>query len=297
MEVRTQKKRFVTANGTAWGRAKETGIYALAAAVNELASEGVVCDGVEGQIQIPLHAGRSGAYSMEKRLHEACRGRGIWRVETKIRYNPLLEVPVVMVSAAGFVLEEAAPGTHHPFRTSGICAGDEIVLVKWAGMEGMLRIADEKEEELRRRFAPFFIRQIQSYRRELFAGKELEIARSAGVSAVRQISEGGILAAAWDLAKESGCGLDLDMKRMSVLQETIEVCEQYRLNPYQLASAGSFLMTAADGRALADALRKNQTPASVIGRMTAGNDKIIHNGGDVRYLDRPAPDEIYKILL
>lgn len=297
MEVRTQKKRFVTANGTAWGRAKETGIYALAAAVNELASEGVVCDGVEGQIQIPLHAGRSGAYSMEKRLHEACRGRGIWRVETKIRYNPLLEVPVVMVSAAGFVREEAAPGTHHPFRTSGICAGDEIVLVKWAGMEGMLRIADEKEEELRRRFAPFFIRQIQSYRRELFAGKELEIARSAGVSAVRQISEGGILAAAWDLAKESGCGLDLDMKRMSVLQETIEVCEQYRLNPYQLASAGSFLMAAADGRALADALRKNQTPASVIGRMTAGNDKIIHNGGDVRYLDRPAPDEIYKILL
>lgn len=297
MEVRTQKKRFVTANGTAWGRAKETGIYALAAAVNELASEGVVCDGVEGQIQIPLHAGRSGAYSMEKRLHEACRGRGIWRVETKIRYNPLLEVPVVMVSAAGFVREEAAPGTHHPFRTSGICAGDEIVLVKWAGMEGMLRIADEKEEELRRRFAPFFIRQIQSYRRELFAGKELEIARSAGVSAVRQISEGGILAAAWDLAKESGCGLDLDMKRMSVLQETIEVCEQYRLNPYQLASAGSFLMAATDGTALADALRKNQTPASVIGRMTAGNDKIIHNGGDVRYLDRPAPDEIYKILL
>lgn len=297
MEVETQKKRFLTANGMAWGRAEETGIYALAAAVNELAAEGVVCDGVEGRFLIPLHAGRSGAYSMEKRLHEACRSREIDRVETKIRYNPLLEVPVVMVSAAGLSHEEAASGAYRSSGHSSLCAGDEIVLVKWIGMEGMLRIADEKGEELRRRFAPVFIRQIQSYRKELFAGKELEIARSAGVSEVRQITEGGILAALWDLAKESGGGLDLDLRRMSVLQETIEVCEQYRLNPYQLTSAGSFLMVTKEGEALTEALRENQIPASVIGRMTAGNDKIIHNGEDVRCLDRPAPDEIYKILL
>ena len=43
-------------------------------------------------------------------------------------------------------------------------AGAEIVLTKWIGMEGMLRIAEEREEELRQRFAPVFLRQIQSYR-------------------------------------------------------------------------------------------------------------------------------------
>ena len=171
------------------------------------------------------------------------------------------------------------------------------MLVKWIGMEGMLRIAEEKGEELGKRFAPVFIRQIQSRRKEIFAGKELEIARSEGTPYVRQITEGGILAALWELAKNTGFGLDVDMKRMSVLQETIEVCEQYRLNPYQLTSVGSFLMVSEDGNTLAEALRRNRIHASVIGHLTEGNDKIIHNGGETRYLDRPAPDELYKILL
>ena len=112
---------------------------------------------------------------------------------------------------------------------------------------------------------------------------------------MRQITEGGIFAALWELAKDAGTGFDVDMKRISILQETIEVCEHYRLNPYQLTSAGSFLLLAQRGEALADTLRKNQTEASVIGRLAKGNDKVIHNGGDVRCLDRPAPDEIYKI--
>ncbi len=307
MEFQTEAGRFAAADGTAYGNAGETGTYALAAAVNGLAARGVSCTGVEGQIQIPLEAEFSKAYSMEKILCKACRKRGIEWVETKIRRNPFLKVPAVTVSALGHDLgEPVLQGGIRPAEGStavqtekgeSMAAGHEIVLVKWIGMEGMLRIAGEKEEELRRRFAPVFVRQIQSYRKDLFAGKELEIARNAGVSEVRQITEGGILAALWELAKESGGGLDLDMKRMSILQETIEVCEQYRVNPYQLTSAGSFLMVTKEGKKLTDALRRNHIQASIIGRMTAGNDKIIHNGGDVRYLDRPAPDELYKILL
>lgn len=316
MEFQTEAGRFAAADGTAYGNAGEIGTYALAAAVNGLAARGVSCTGVEGQIKIPQEAEFSKAYSMEKILRKACRKRGIERVETKIRRNPFLKVPAVTVSALGHDFGESVlqGGIQKSRERVGLCpaegstavqtekgesiaAGHEIVLVKWIGMEGMLRIAGEKEEELRRRFAPVFVRQIQSYRKDLFAGKELEIARNAGVSEVRQITEGGILAALWDLAKESGGGLDLDMKRMSILQETIEVCEQYRLNPYQLTSAGSFLMVTKEGKKLTDALRRNHIQASIIGRMTAGNDKIIHNGGDVRYLDRPAPDELYKILL
>ncbi len=301
MELRTEAGRFVTASGMACGGSREIGTYALAAAVNELKAAGASCVGVKGTIQIPLKTEFSKAYSVEKSLYKVCRKRKIERVETIIQRNPLMRAPAVMISAIGYEPKEAVlqSDTQMFSKTEGkSCgAGHEIVLVKWIGLEGMLRIADEKEEELRRRFAPVFIRQIQSYRKELFAGKELEIARRAGVSEVRQITEGGILAALWELSKESGCGLDLDLKRISIRQETIEVCEQYRLNPYLLTSAGSFLMAAGEGKALTDMLHDNQIQASVIGRMTAGNDKIIHNGEDVRYLDRPLPDEIYKILL
>ena len=56
-------------------------------------------------------------------------------------------------------------------------------------------------------------------------------------------------------------------------------------------------MLTEDGKALADALERKQIRASVIGRLTAGNDKLIHNGEDIRYIDRPAPDEIYKLFM
>ena len=35
---------------------------------------------------------------------------------------------------------------------------------------------------------------------------------------------------------------------------------------------------------------------TVIGRTTEGNDRILRNGQDVRYLDKPQPDELYKVL-
>lgn len=44
------------------------------------------------------------------------------------------------------------------------------------------------------------------------------------------------------------------MKKISILQETIEVCEHFRLNPYQMISTGSFLAVTDNGEVLADAL-------------------------------------------
>ena len=159
----------------------------------------------------------------------------------------------------------------------------------------MLRILDEKEQVLKQRFAPVFIEQIRSFRQYLFAGPTISVAKAGGSSAIRQVSEGGILAALWDLAKEAGEGLDLDMKKLNILQETIEVCEHYRINPYQLASAGCMLIVADQGEALADELNRNHIKASVIGKLTDNNDKVLHNGEEVRYIDRPAPDEILKM--
>ena len=196
--------------------------------------------------------------------------------------------------AHGAVRSGADPGSGQGDRQ--ITGEEEIVLVKWIGMEGMLRIAEERESELEQRFAPVFMRQIKSYKEEIFAGVELKIARAAGAAAVRQITEGGIFAALWELAKETGAGFEADMKRMTVLQETIEVCEHFRLNPYQLTSTGSFLVLIQNGDYLADILHKNQIEASVIGRLTKGNGKIVRNGEDMRCLDRPSPDEIYKIF-
>ena len=152
----------------------------------------------------------------------------------------------------------------------------------------------KKEENLESVFRNF-LHQVEEFRETIFAEREIRVAKAGGVSVMRQVGEGGIFAALYRLAKEADTGLVVDLKAMPVRQETIEICEYYKLNPYQLASTGNILMICDDGEALADALRKEETEAAVIGRLTDNNDKIIQNGEDIRYIDRPAPDELMKI--
>ena len=174
-------------------------------------------------------------------------------------------------------------------------AGQSIVLTKWIGLEGMLRIAREKEEELSKRFVPVFMNQVRELEQNLFARKELRLAREYGVSAMHQITGGGILAALWNLSEASGLGMEVELKDISIKQETIEICEYFHLNPYQMTSAGSVLMLADNGEELVNLLNKNGICATVIGRMTDGNDRVIFSNSEKRYLDRPAQDELLKI--
>ena len=44
------------------------------------------------------------------------------------------------------------------------------------------------------------------------------------------------------------------------------------------------------------ALEKAGIHAAVVGRATDGNDRVLRNGEDVRYLDRPQTDELYKVM-
>ena len=203
-----------------------------------------------------------------------------------------LRVPQIVITAAGEI--------DHKERIADALltarAGQDIVYAGWAGLEGMLRIIGEKEAELRERFTPAFIGQMKAYDSELCGLSKIAVADAMGVSVIRQVSRGGILASLWDLAKDTELGLNLDLKKIAVRQETIEVCEHFRLNPYQLASGGSFLMLTENGEALADALNQKGIQAAVIGQLTDSNDKIIHNGEDMRYIDRPAPDELMKVF-
>ena len=118
----------------------------------------------------------------------------------------------------------------------------------------------------------------------------------SGVTAMHDVTEGGIYGALWELAEASGVGLEIDLKKIPVRQETIELCEYYRLNPYQLISSGCMLMTASDGRRLVRDLEKAGIHATLIGRCVDGKAKKILNGEDTAYLERPKTDELYKIM-
>ena len=290
-------KTFLTHTGVYYGGMRNGAAYGLLTEVNELAAQGVHTGSAEIHIEIPADMDKSRMHSIRNHIAKAME-----KLETEdFQLEELhiagekcaaLRVPQIVITAAG----ETDQKERIADALLTARAGQDIVYAGWAGLEGMLRIIGEKEAELRERFTPAFIGQMKAYDSELCGLSKIAVADAMGVSVIRQVSRGGILASLWDLAKDTELGLNLDLKKIAVRQETIEVCEHFRLNPYQLASGGSFLMLAENGEALADALNQKGIQAAVIGQLTDSNDKIIHNGEDMRYIDRPAPDELMKIF-
>ena len=290
-------KTFLTHTGVYYGGMRDGAAYGLLTEVNELAAQGVHAGSAEIRIEIPADMDKSRMHSIRNHIAKAME-----KLETEdFQLEELhiagekcaaLRVPQIVITAAG----ETDQKERMADALLTARAGQDIVYAGWAGLEGMLRIIGEKEAELRERFTPAFIGQMKAYDSELCGLSKIAVADAMGVSVIRQVSRGGILASLWDLAKDTELGLNLDLKKIAVRQETIEVCEHFRLNPYQLASGGSFLMLTENGEALADALNQKGIQAAVIGQLTDSNDKIIHNGEDMRYIDRPAPDELMKVF-
>jgi hydrogenase expression/formation protein HypE len=118
----------------------------------------------------------------------------------------------------------------------------------------------------------------------------------SGVSAMHDVTEGGIFGALWEMAEASGVGLEIDLKKIPIRQETVEICEFFGLNPYQLISSGSMLMATEDGNRLVSDLEKSGIHAVVVGKATEGNDRVLLNGEERRFLEPPKTDEIYQVM-
>ena len=61
-----------------------------------------------------------------------------------------------------------------------------------------------------------------------------------------------------------------------------------------MRSAGSLLIAVRDGDRLIQRFAEKGRAAVRIGKLTSGKDKIIRNGEDVRYLDRPQTDALVQ---
>jgi len=204
------------------------------------------------------------------------------------RVSSVVNAPVAVITAYGKASEENT-------RTiASAKAGQDIVISKWIALEGTAILAKRNREKLLGRYPAYLVEEAEMFDRYLSVVSEAEVALRAGVCAMHDASEGGIFAALWELAEGAGTGLTIDLKKLPLRQETVEVCECCNVNPYELKSGGCLVMTCEDGLGLVAALEAEGIPAVVVGKLTDSNDRIIMNEDEVRYMDRPRTDEIYK---
>ena len=173
-------------------------------------------------------------------------------------------------------------------------ADRELVMTKWLGLEGTAVIAAGSREKLCGRYPSDLVDTAADFYKYLSVAPEAATAVKSGADYLLALREGGVFGGLWQLAAENGVGLVADLKRIPVRQETIEVCEYFDLNPYELMAGGSLLILTENGGELVRALETAGVPAAGIGRTTQGNDRIIRHGEESRFLEPANGDEIFR---
>ena len=256
---------------------------------NNLACSGANPIAITVSMLLPTKFQENELKAYMKSIHKVAEQLQVEIVGGDTRISGNVRVPVLTITGFGSVSAE------NSVEERCVCTGQELVVTKWIGMEGALLITKSREEELKQRYPYDLLDRIKAMEQEMSVLLEAATAVKSDVSAMHDLSEGGILGGLWEFAGKHGVGLEIDMKKIPVKQEIIEICEHYDLNPYALRSGGSLLIAVNHGSNLVWELNKLGIEATVIGRITDGNDKIIRNHEETRYLDLPQADEIYKM--
>ena len=280
---------FVLSTDPITGTEKDMGKLAIQITANDLASAGAEPVGVLLTVLLPPSSEEALIRKLSEEVDHACKELGMQVMGGHTEVTAVVNQPLLSVTGVGKVKKGAL------VTTGGAQVGDDVVVSKWIGIEGTSIIAKEKEEELLSRFSRPFLQEAKDFDKFLSVVPESKVAVLSGVSAMHDVTEGGIYGALWELSEASHVGLEIELKAIPIRQETVEICEYFRLNPYQLIASGCMLMTAKDGRTLVSNLKKAGIHAAVIGRCVEGKAKKIINGEDTAYLERPKTDELYKI--
>lgn len=176
-------------------------------------------------------------------------------------------------------------------------AGQDLVVLGYIGLKGTSELANLREETLKKRFSASFVKRCQALyeNRGLKAVPECSSLSEYGVSSQCQVGAGGILTALWDYFEAFSLGFEIELREIPILQETVEVCEVFEVNPYRLQSSGCMLVTAANGGALVRRFKQQGIPAAVIGRTTKQIGRKLINGEIETFLDKPTSDELEQI--
>ncbi len=272
------------------GTTKDIGKWAVMVSANDIASSGAEVIGMLVCAMLPPDISEAELKEAMQQIEISCEELNIQVVGGHTEITDAVTRPILTMTGIGKVKKDKL------LATGGAKPGQDIVVTKWIGLEGTSILAKEKEEELLSKFPRHLVDEAKDYDRMMSVIPEAAIAVKSNVSAMHDITEGGVFGALWELAESAGVGLTVDLKKLPIKQTTVEICNFYDINPYELMSSGSMLMATDNGYNLVRALEEEHIHAVVVGKVTDSNDKIVINGDETRFLEPPKTDELYKAL-
>lgn len=257
---------------------------------NNIAACGGTPVAVQCCILLPEEAQESELKDIMKSLDGACEKLGMQISGGHTQVSGSVSSPIVTVTGIGLCHNKEL------VCATNIKPNQDVIMTKWIGIGGIRKLIETKQSDIQRVYSQEVIDKAAGNQEDMSVVPEAQLVLQAGVTAMHDVAEGGIYAALWDMAEAGHVGLEIDFRKIAVKQEVIELCELFDVNPYELESTGCLLMTSERGYDIVKLLMGAGIKAQVIGRTTEGNDRVIRNLDEARYLETPKSDELYRFI-
>ncbi len=279
---------------TVSGEGLATAYLAAVRAANSLAAKGAIPQSASIAITVPETMDERDLRKMHERYCEYLQKHNIKIVGGHTAVSAVVTEPVVSVQMLG--TEQEAPEQAQEEARTDKLFGLDIVMTKYCGLGGTALLAGHFTDELSTRYPRRFIERAAEFLPETEKNEEGYLAVADSAAYVHAAAEGGVFGALWELAEYAECGLEIELPAIPILQETVEICEYFDVNPYQLRTEGVFLILSEHGGRLCEALEEKGIPAAVIGKTVPGLDRAVRNGEEVRYLEPNRVEEYERVM-
>lgn len=279
------------------GTERQAASLAVLRACNSLAAAGASPSFVTVQLALPESAEEKELKYLMAQLLEVCRQMEVALAQGHTEISRYVQAPLISVTALGMspclqqekAVRSAEAGKE--VRRQEKKPGMALVMTKYAGLSGTALLASQYRDRLQKRFPSLLIEKAEALYDMVSVRSEVKLAAGLGVAAMHDVAEGGVFGAVWELAEREGIGLTLDLKKIPIRQETVEVCEFFDINPYQLKGDGALLILTDESVRLISVFEEAGIPAAVIGMVTENNDRVLKNEDEIRFLEPNRVDD------
>lgn len=283
-------KLLVLSTDPITGTNKDLGKLAINVAVNDLATEGA--EPVAAMLTILAPPGTT-EEDLIVVMNEAKESSNKLNMEIVGGHTEITDaVNRIVVSTA------VLGSIDRPFEKKKINVNDLLVVTKSIAIEGTSILAKEKERELKRILSKEEYEEALNYSNLTSVVQEGILGKKFGAKYMHDVTEGGILGAAWEAAKANDIGLVVFDDRIPISDVTKKVTSFFNIDPKRLISSGSLMMIISqeDFLRLIPELEEKEIQATVIGRVTDYEGVFLRKEQKIIPLGEPRPDELYSII-
>ncbi|MDR2610793.1 MAG: AIR synthase family protein [Clostridiales Family XIII bacterium] len=263
------------------------GSLAVNVSCNDIASNGVEPLGILLSVLLPPDTTEEEIADIMEQAARAAEKIGVEIIGGHTEVTDVVLRPVITATAVGRTKNEPSP-------LWTVRAGDRLIVTKTLALEGTGIIAAEYAERLATVLTPGELAEACAMLDSISVVTDGVVAAKAGVSGMHDITEGGLLGAAWELCELNGVGAALHSEALPVPEVTRKVCAHFGIDPLRLISSGSMLIAAPEetaGAVLAS-LAEAGIPATEIGAVTDRATGVRLDGAEIA---PPESDEIYRV--